>query len=86
MFIPALATDNEYIAKSYIAQLEKSDEVTKQRLLYGNFDYDATPGRLFSFDSLQNLFSNIPEQSEDTYISIDVARQGKDQTVIIIWR
>ena len=58
VFIPALATDNPFITKSYIDQLSKADEITKQRLLYGNFDYDATPGRLFSYDSLTDLFTN----------------------------
>lgn len=33
-FIPALATDNPHVSKSYISQLEKADEITKQRLLY----------------------------------------------------
>lgn len=87
VFIPALATDNEFVSKNYIAQLEKADEVTKQRLLYGNFDYDSTPGRLFDFEKLQCLFSNVlPESSQESFISIDVARQGKDKTVIVIWR
>ena len=54
-FIPALATDNEFVPKSYIEQLEKADEVTKQRLLYGNFDYDATPGRLFNYDKILEM-------------------------------
>jgi hypothetical protein len=43
MFIPALATDNKKLPKTYIEQLMRSDEVTKQRLLYGNFEYDDTP-------------------------------------------
>jgi hypothetical protein len=38
-----LATDNKRLPKSYIEQLSKANEVTKQRLLYGNFDYDDSP-------------------------------------------
>lgn len=41
---------------------------------------------MFDFEKLQCLFSNVIEKGEDTYISIDVARQGKDKTVIVIWR
>jgi hypothetical protein len=40
IFIPSLATDNDYIDPEYITQLRNStDEITKQRLLYGNFDW-----------------------------------------------
>jgi hypothetical protein len=42
-FVKATVKDNPYISKEYIEQLERSDEMTKQRLLYGNFDYDDTP-------------------------------------------
>jgi hypothetical protein len=34
IFIPALATDNKKLPKTYIEQLKKADEVTQQRLLY----------------------------------------------------
>ena len=56
-FIPALVTDNKYIAKSYIANLRKMEnKIDKERLLYGNFEYDSTPGRLFDYDELINMF------------------------------
>jgi hypothetical protein len=58
MFIPALATDNKKLPKTYIEQLMRSDEVTKQRLLYGNFEYDDTPGRLFDYQAINNLWNN----------------------------
>lgn len=83
-FIPALATDNPYIPKSYIEQLEKADEVTKQRLLYGNFDYDNTPWRLFEYDKILSIFNNLKYNGEK-YISADIARKGKDKCVIMIW-
>lgn len=83
-FIPALATDNKKLPASYIEQLKKSDPVTQQRLLYGNFEYDNTPGRLFEYDHLLAMWSN-PKLGGDGYISIDVARKGKDKTVIGRW-
>ena len=83
-FIPALATDNKRLPKSYIEQLKKADEVTKQRLLYGNFDYDDTPGRLFEYEALHDLFTN-PKENGDYFISIDVARKGRDTTRIFVW-
>lgn len=85
MFIPALATDNKKLAKSYIEQLMRSDEVTKQRLLYGNFEYDDTPWRLFDYQAINNLWNNAKNDWE-TFVSCDVARFWKDKTVIILWK
>ena len=84
VFIPALATDNKRLPKSYIEQLEKTNEVTKQRLLYGNFDYDDTPWRLFDYNAILNMWDNIPIHWEK-YISWDIAWKWKDKTVIWFW-
>lgn len=83
-FIPALATDNEFIPKSYIEQLEKTDEVTKQRLLYWNFMYDDTPWRLFMYDKILEMQTNNPFYWEK-FISCDPAREWRDSTIIILW-
>lgn len=85
-FIPALAGDNPYLPESYIQQLERADEITKQRLLYGNFDYDDTPGKLFRRDEISDLFTCNVEQDDTTYITCDVARLGEDKTVIYVWK
>lgn len=84
-FIPALATDNPHIDPNYIDQLKKSDETTKQRLLYWNFDYDDTAGKLFRYDEILDLFESNIQKSNARYISCDVARLGKDTTVISLW-
>jgi phage terminase large subunit len=84
VFIPALATDNKRLPKSYIEQLEKTNEVTKQRLLYGNFDYDDTPWRLFDYKALLNMWDNPPINWEK-YISWDIARKGKDKSLVWFW-
>lgn len=59
-FIPALVSDNTLIPKrdreEYIGNLLKSDKVTIERMLYGNFDYDDTPNRLFDYDDMLNMF------------------------------
>ena len=85
IFIPALATDNKRLPKSYIEQLSKANEVTKQRLLYGNFDYDDTPWRLFDYNKILDSFSSKTPYNKRKYISCDVARQGKDKCVIFVW-
>jgi hypothetical protein len=42
--------------------------------LYGNFDYDDTPGKLFRWDEISDLFTCSIEEDNTTYISCDVAR------------
>lgn len=85
MFIPALPTDNPYLTEEYLYELEhEENDVIKQRLYYGNFEYDDTPGRLFWYKNILNLWNNA-KQSGNRYISCDVARFGKDKTVIMVW-
>lgn len=86
-FIPSLATDNDYIDPAYIEQLRStSDEITKQRLLYWNFDWSGDAGKLFRHDEIEDLFETNIEKSDVMYISCDVARLWDDKTVICLWR
>lgn len=66
-FIPALPKDNPYLSKAYIQWLYSMSEVHKQRLLYWNFEYDDTPGRLFSYDKLLERFERptVAEEIEE---------------------
>ena len=87
IFIPALVTDNDYVDPEYITQLRNStDEITKQRLLYWNFDWSGEAWKLFRHDEIEDLFETNIEKKEVTYISVDVARLWDDKTVICIWR
>lgn len=83
-FIPALATDNPHLDENYIQQLERADEITRQRLLFGNFDYDDSPGKLFRWDEISDLFINFLWNSWEYYISVDVSRLWDDKTVIVL--
>ena len=86
-FIPALVTDNPYISKYYAENLEKLDKNSKERLLYGNWEYDDDPSRLFEYEMLLEIFTKKNELNGDTkYISCDVARFGPDKTIIIVWK
>lgn len=86
VFIPALVKDNPHIDPNYIIQLEKSDITTRERLLYWNFDYDDTPWKLFKSLEVFDLFTNQIQSEDNYYISVDVARLWKDNTVIMIWK
>lgn len=85
-FVRATAWDNPYLPEEYIRQLERADEITKQRLLYGNFEYDNTPWKLFRWDEITDLFSSNIIADEAVYITCDVARLWDDNTVIIVWK
>jgi phage terminase large subunit len=84
-FIPALPGDNPHLPESYIQNLERSDKVTRERLLYGNFEYDDDSDKLMSYDAIQDIFSNTGVENGKNYIIIDVARMGKDKTTIFVF-
>ncbi len=88
-FIPALHTDNKYITGHYITGLQRQDELTKSRLLYGNWEYNDDLA-LFEYDRILDMFDYQDEADSESpidelYMTIDVARLGKDRTVILIW-
>jgi len=87
-FIPALVGDNPFMSKYYVENLNKLDKNSKERLLYGNWNYDDDPSKLFDYEKILDIFTNniaIPTRNQ-SYISCDVARFGMDKTVIIVWR
>lgn len=84
-FLQSLVTDNPNISKHYIETLGKMDTITKERLLYGNWEYDDTEGRLFKYDNIISLFTNTYVNEGEKYISVDVARYGKDSSIICVW-
>jgi len=85
-FIQALVTDNRRISKHYITSLQRLDKNSKERLLYGNWEYDDDPSKLFEYDDIQNLFTNpVKANPDDKYLIVDVARLGKDKTMLGSW-
>jgi hypothetical protein len=87
-FVHALVTDNPFISKHYIENLHKLDKNSKERLLFGNWEYDEDPTKLFDYDKILDMFTNnyIETPKEQKYITCDVARFGEDKTVIILWQ
>ena len=83
-FIQSLVDDNPYISVHYKGQLQKLDEVSKQRLLFGNWEYNAGEDNLCNYDAIVNLFEQNGISGEK-YITCDVARFGTDKTVIMYW-
>jgi phage terminase large subunit len=85
-FLQALVTDNPYVDSGYIEKLRAiNDKVRKQRLLYGNFDYDDDDNALMDYDSIMDIFNNDFVLKGYKYITGDVARFGNDKSVIMLW-
>lgn len=85
-FIQALPTDNPHLHPSYLQSLLRMNKNSRERLYYGNWEYDNDENALIEFDAITDYFnpSHI-EAGKDRYITIDVARKGKDKTVIRVW-
>jgi len=86
-FIQSLYQDNPYTAKEYGKNLAGiKDLATKQRLMYGNWEYDDDPGALIRFENIIDLFTNSVKKEEHKYLTCDVARFGQDTTVMYLWQ
>lgn len=85
MFIPALVGDNPFMSHHYEDNLKKLDEKSKERLLFGNWNYDDDPSKLFEYEKLQDIFTNARDNNKIRYISADIARFGSDKSAIVVW-
>lgn len=85
-FIQAFIQDNKMIDKGYYEQLEQSlGKNEKERLLFGNWEYDDDPAALCQYEKILDIFTNTHVASGDKKITVDVARLGGDKIVIIEW-
>ena len=84
-FVQALADDNQFISKHYLENLSKLSEIDKQRLLFGNWEYDDDPSKLIEYEKILDLYSNSFVEKGEKYITADIARYGSDLAVIMVW-
>jgi phage terminase large subunit len=83
-FVQALPTDNPHISETYLENLRRLPEYDRKRLLEGNWEFDDDSDKLFATDNLLRMFRN--ELLDGTkYITSDIARFGKDRTIICVW-
>lgn len=87
MFITSLYLDNPWIdhKKYHDNVIKTKNKVKIERLLKGNFEYDDDPAKIFEIDGIWDMFTNTVDASSEKYMSCDVARKGRDKTVIVIW-
>jgi hypothetical protein len=85
-FIQALPQDNPHLHPSYLKSLLQLDNNSKQRLFYGNWEFDDDPSTLIDMDAIIDYFNPVHiNDNGKHYITIDVARKGKDTTVYRVW-
>jgi phage terminase large subunit len=86
-FIQALPEDNKMLDAGYLDNLRRTLSVSeKERLLFGNWEYDDDPAAMIEYDAIVSIFTNdFVRGTGRKYITADVARFGSDKTVIRIW-
>ena len=86
-YIQAFSTDNPYLPEGYTETLKnQKDTVSRQRLWEGRWDYDEDKDSLISYDALSDSFTNTITKEDDRYLTVDVARLGRDSTVFSFWQ
>jgi len=84
-FIQALPGDNIHLPDSYVTSLTRLPEADRKRLLEGDWEFDNSSDRLYMYDELMRCFRE-PMAVGEGYITADIARLGKDRTVLCVWR
>ena len=84
-FVHALLSDNPYISPHYRNNLLGLDKESKERLLFGNWQYLDDPTKLIEIDRIIDLWTNTHVPNGHRYISCDAARFGADKSVIMVW-
>jgi len=86
-FVTALPQDNKRLAAGYIERLHDNLAGTeKQRLLFGDWEYDNTDDDLCDYEQILAVFTNSHIPRGETYLTADVARMGSDKAIIAVWR
>ncbi|WP_054408646.1 phage terminase large subunit [Flavobacterium akiainvivens] len=81
-FIQSLPTDNPFLHPAYLQSLLRLDKNSRERLYFGNWEYDDDPATLIDRDAIADYFNPAhlqPTASDLKYMTIDVARKGRDK-------
>jgi phage terminase large subunit len=85
-FMQALPSDNPHLHPSYLESLLRLDKNSRERLYYGNWEYDNDPATLIEQDAIIDYFNPTHlKQEGEKYLTIDVARKGRDKTIFRVW-
>jgi phage terminase large subunit len=84
-FIQALPQDNKYLTSDYLDSLGRLPANERERLKFGNWEYDSDPTTLIGYDTINDMFSNDFVKSGKKRIVADIARYGSDRALITVW-
>lgn len=87
-FVQATPADNPYVTEDYKnMQLNHLPKNERERLWYGNWEAsEPDENALVTYDEILEAFETdviVPE--DKNYITADIARFGKDSTVVCLW-
>lgn len=84
--IQALPGDNKRLPKGYLENLERTlSSSAKQRLLFGNWEFDDSPDILCNYEAIVDIFKNSHVPEGEKFITADIARFGSDKAIIATW-
>lgn len=85
-FVQAYPEDNKMLPNGYLENLRRTlSKNEKERLLYGNWEYDDSPDALIDYEATLDMWTNAVDM-KGKYIVVDVARFGRDTTRITVWK
>lgn len=86
-FIISLPQDNKSGDQDYIKSIMNNpDKNQRERLGFGNWEYDDDPSSLVDFDAIQDMWTNEHIKEGDGCITTDIAMMGSDKFVITVWK
>lgn len=88
-FIQALPSDNKKAPPEYLQHLMQTLNLAeRERLLFGNWEYDDDPATLIPYDNIISIFENdhLVKDPGEMYLTADVARLGSDKAIIAVWK
>lgn len=83
-FVPSLCDDNPYTPQAYKELLDSLPEMDRKRLKDGDWNFSDNSDVMFQYADLISAFAKVTGKGV-FYITADIARLGKDRTVICVW-
>jgi len=78
---------SKFRGKNYENSLSLLSEQQMKRLELGSWEFEECDDQLFGIEKIENIFSGLEFGNVDKYyISADIAAQGKDTTVVVVWK
>lgn len=85
-FIQALPTDNKCLPDGYMENLHRSlSPSQKKRLIYGEWEWDDDPLVMMDYGKISELWSNEFVDKGEMFMTCDIAYEGSDIFVMMIW-